>query len=236
MDNEYLPYDDLQYLEHRARDKRGDHGYFVVNTMAGEVVVNGQKIGCGEVAGPLPAFAVIECPGRQVCFWWGENGRNWGNGGSTEVKDTAWAILRQRKEWQHIARSAGEVWDDRIIDRLKREETGAEGEVDDEEWDRYKQFSEPNMEQTGATVRPTVGVFFTTFLTVIILTIQGIFRRTWIMRSMALTPPTVAEEPRTRYQLPVIHLPVVCLPVVHLSSFIPLFISKAPKMKFVISL
>jgi hypothetical protein len=115
-ETEYLPYDDLHYLEHRMRDRLGEHAYFVTNTLGSEVVINGRKIGLGEVAGPLPSFAVIQCPGKQVCFWWGENGRNWGNSGQAALRSTGWEILRQKeKEWKDLGRSAGEVWDDRII-------------------------------------------------------------------------------------------------------------------------
>ncbi|EHL01596.1 hypothetical protein M7I_2483 [Glarea lozoyensis 74030] len=156
-DSEILPYDDLHYLEHRMRDRLGEHGYFLTNTMGGEVVVNGQKIALGEVAGPMPALAVIQCPGGQVCFWWGENGRNWGDGGRAAQTSTGWEILRQRREWKDVGKSAGEVWDDRIIDRMRREEAGGEGEDDDEEWNSYRQYEDRGQGPINPAVRTTVG-------------------------------------------------------------------------------
>jgi hypothetical protein len=154
---EFLPYDDLHYLEHRMRDRLGEHGYFVTNTLGSEVVVNGQKIGHGEVAEPLPTFAVLQCPGEHVCFWWGENGRNWGDGGQAALKTTPWEILRQKQEWKNLGGSAGEVWDDRIIDRMRREEAGIEGQDDDEEWNGYRQFQKDHGEETNSDARVTVG-------------------------------------------------------------------------------
>ena len=158
-ESEILPYDDLNYLEHRMRDRLGEHGYFVTNTMGGEVVINGQKIALGEVAGPLPAFAVIQCPGGQVCFWWGENGKNWGDGGHSALKSTTWEISRQTQEWKDVGRSAGEVWNDRIIDRMRREELGGEGEEDDEEWNKYRQHERTGDVVTEPNTRNTIGMF-----------------------------------------------------------------------------
>jgi hypothetical protein len=140
------------------RDRLGEHAYFVTNTLGSEVVINGRKIGLGEVAGPLPSFAVIQCPGKQVCFWWVENGRNWGNSGQAALRSTGWEILRQKqKEWKDLGRSAGEVWDDRIINRMMREEAGAEGEDDDEEWNSYRQFQGRRIAEVNAGIRATVG-------------------------------------------------------------------------------
>ena len=163
--SDIIPYDDLHYVEHRMRDRIGEYGYFMTNLLSGEIVVNGQKIGLGEVAGPLPAFALIECPGGQVCFWWGENGREYGDGGQAALRQTSWDILRQKKGWEDVGRSAGEVWDERIIDRMKREESGGEGEEDDLEWEGYKNFVEKYDDDMDDDTRATVGMY-TPFLDV----------------------------------------------------------------------
>lgn len=75
----------------------------------------------GQVARPLPEFAVIECPGGQVAFWWGVGGRNYRSGPEDRNWEAHWHTLRQNPEWKHVAIPAGQVWDEKIRERKKRE-------------------------------------------------------------------------------------------------------------------
>ena len=134
---ENFPLDDQLWKEEAARDLRRDAGYFVTNLHGGTLVVNGMEIKKGDVAGPLPAFAIIESPGGQVSFWWGPGGRHYGAGPHNTGLSAKWEMLRKEPDWEHIAESAGEVWDAKIRDRKEREKTGAD-EDDDEEWEGYK--------------------------------------------------------------------------------------------------
>lgn len=141
---ENLPLDDQLWKEEASRDLQHDAGYFITNLHGGTLVVNGMEIKKGDVAGPLPAFAIIESPGGQVSFWWGVGGRHYGAGPEGIDLSSKWEILRKEPGWEHIAESAGEVWDTKIKDRKEREKTG-EDEDDDEEWERYKRTKAASM-------------------------------------------------------------------------------------------
>jgi hypothetical protein len=55
-----------------------------------------------------------------------------------------------RKEcWRSLGRP--------YYNRMMREEAGAEGEDDDEEWNSYRQFQERRIEEVNADIRATVG-------------------------------------------------------------------------------
>jgi len=129
--------DDTVWKEQRMKDDHIQSRYFATNLHGGTMLINGMEVVKGAVAGPLPEFAVIECPGGQVAFWWGINGRNYGAGPDGADYDRKWRTLRKLQGWQLVGMSAGEVWDMRFIDREKRERTG-EPEADDEVWDRWK--------------------------------------------------------------------------------------------------
>jgi hypothetical protein len=134
---EQLPLDDQLWKEEVGRDLIYNAGYFVTNLHGGTLIVNGMEIKKGDVAGPLPAFAVIESLGGQVSFWWGVGGRHYGAGPAGVDHSAKWEILRQNPGWDHVAVTAGEVWDAKIKDRKEREKTG-EDEDDDEEWESYR--------------------------------------------------------------------------------------------------
>lgn len=51
--------------------------YFLVNMDPRSVYINQMEVRQGQVAGPLPAFAVIETVGQQYGFWWGKNGQDY---------------------------------------------------------------------------------------------------------------------------------------------------------------
>jgi hypothetical protein len=135
--SEHLPLDHELWNEEVARDLNHEAGYFITNLHGGTLIVNGMEVKRGDVAGPLPEFAIIECPGSQVTFWWGVGGRHWGHGPEDLDFSAKWETLRTHPGWEHIAESAGEVWDAKIKDRKEREKTG-ENEDDDEEWARWK--------------------------------------------------------------------------------------------------
>jgi len=144
--NRLIPTDDVNWIENRVMDEMGDSQYFVTNLHGGTLIINGQEVKKGQVAGPLPPFAVIESPGGQVSFWWGTRGRHW-NQASRPAPDREWEALRQVAGWEHVGLKAGVVWDWKIKDRMKREENG-EDEDDDELWKNWKnpKSDEPDFE------------------------------------------------------------------------------------------
>lgn len=133
----YLPLDDQLWREEKLRDLKHDAAYFVTNLHGGTLIVNGMEIKKGDVAGPLPEFAIIECPGGQVAFWWGVSGRHYGSKSQDSDYSPKWDILRRMKGWKYVGKSAGEVWDAIMRDRKEREKTG-ENEDDDDQWAIWK--------------------------------------------------------------------------------------------------
>jgi hypothetical protein len=134
--NHVISVDDVNWIENRVMDEMGDSGYFVTNLHGGTLIINGQEVKKGQVAGPLPPFAVIESLGGQVSFWWGTKGRNW-NQALQPAPEREWETLRQVAGWKYVGLKAGVVWDWKIKDRMKREEDG-EDEDDDELWKNWK--------------------------------------------------------------------------------------------------
>lgn len=138
-----LPVEDDAWEEELKADDYGYYKYFATNLHGGTLIINGIEVRKGHIAGPLPAFAVIETPGSQFSFWWGSSGRN--NGGK-DVFDPnlrrKWENYRQRyagdgDEWRFIGLLAGQVWDYKIRDRVRRELQGHTYD-DDPIWDGYK--------------------------------------------------------------------------------------------------
>lgn len=140
---ELIPLDDVNWIQNRVMDELGDTQYFVTNLHGGTLIINGQEIKTGQVAGPLPSFAVIETPGGQVSFWWGVRGKNW-NQASQPSRARDWEILRNIPGWKHAGLKAGAVWDQKIQDRIKREAEG-EDEEDDALW---KSWKNPRIQQS----------------------------------------------------------------------------------------
>lgn len=142
--SDLLPLDDSQWREQVTLDGNYDARYFITNLHGGTLVVNGMEVKMGCVAGPLPAFAVIESPGGQVSFWFGVGGRNWREGSANLRFESHWEghweTLRGKPGWENVGVMAEKVWDDVIRDRQWRERTGDDLE-DDEMWKRWKKFS-----------------------------------------------------------------------------------------------
>jgi len=122
-DPDYLVVDDTIWREEYQKDQSYDTRYFVTNLHGGTLLINGMEVKKGDVAGPLPAFAIIESPGGQVSFWWGVEGRNYGQ---SEEPATAlsWDSLRRENGWEYTGMIAGEVWNLKFKDRWTREKEG----------------------------------------------------------------------------------------------------------------
>ncbi len=132
-----LPVVDDQWWEEIQDDDYGRNRYFVTNLHGGTLLINGQEVKKGCIAGPLPPFAIIQTPGGQVSFWWGITGRNWGEGPVGQNHSTAWKTLRMKEGWDNVGLIAGQVWDVKIRDRITREFTGNEYD-DDTQWEEWK--------------------------------------------------------------------------------------------------
>ena len=136
----YLPVDDSLWQEEVDNDEDYRARYFITNLKGGALLVNGMEVKRGCIAGPLPEFAVIECPGGQVAFWWGARGRFWGEaeeGPKGTNYKSKWATLRRMPGWDYVGIPAGDVWDWKFRDRKKREREG-EDQTDDEDWQNWK--------------------------------------------------------------------------------------------------
>lgn len=161
--SELLPVDDTIWRQEFDRDQMKETGYFVTNLRGGNgsLIVNGMEIRKGDVAGPLPKFAVIECPGGQVAFWFGKRGRTHLAGTKASPYEE-WLALRQQKGWKYTGLSAGQVWHAKIKDRIERKKAGV-NDLDDEEWDAWLKV-EPKPQQSkslhiGAGTRTNPVVF-----------------------------------------------------------------------------
>lgn len=146
IDGPLLPTDDTIWREELTKDQFLNSRYFVTNLHGGTLLINGQQVRKGCIAGPLPAFAVIETPGGQVSFWWGIDGREYkagvDNGQDLESK---WELLRKQKGWENIAKSSGAVWENKILERARAERTGNRNN-DDEIWEKWKKTEEAEEE------------------------------------------------------------------------------------------
>jgi hypothetical protein len=151
--NALLPIDDELWKEEVANDEEYQARYFVTNLHGGTLLINGMQVKRGQVAGPLPEFAVIEYPGGQVAFWWGVGGRNYRSGPEDRNWEAHWHTFRQNPEWKHVAIPAGQVWDEKIRERKKRERGGEDWERD-EEWKTYKRARTASWHQDGGGDQP----------------------------------------------------------------------------------
>lgn len=133
-----LPVDDSIWREEVQDDDYGRWKYFVTNIHGGTLLINGKEIKKNQIAGPLPEFAVIECPGKQIAFWWGPGGRNYLQGQPGYGYEHRWETLRRSDpELEKVALTAGQEWDYKIRVRITKEFTGNEWE-DDKQWEEWK--------------------------------------------------------------------------------------------------
>jgi hypothetical protein len=133
-----LPTDDTIWREEMENDANFRSRYFVTNLHGGTLIVNGLEVKLGQIAGPLPEFAIIETPGNETSFWFGPQGRDW-RGGPDDAPQysSQWKTLRRNPGWENFGLTAGQVWDMRIRDRLRREYKG-EDHDDDAQWAEWK--------------------------------------------------------------------------------------------------
>ena len=136
-DGKLMPTEDTIWREEVERDEDHHARYFVTNLHGGTLLVNGMEVKKGCVCGPLPEFAVVECPGGQIAFWWGVGGRDWMSGPENMDFENHWSALRNTDEFRTVGLLAGQEWDRIIRDRIRREKTGDGGD-DQKEWEIYK--------------------------------------------------------------------------------------------------
>ncbi|KAI9053088.1 hypothetical protein LZ554_003357 [Drepanopeziza brunnea f. sp. 'monogermtubi'] len=138
-----LPVEEDIWEEDLKADDYGYYKYFVTNLHGGTLIINGIQVPKGRIAGPLPAFAVIETPGAQFSFWWGSSGRSNGRAATVDHNlHSKWETFRQRHsadgdDMKYIGLLAGQVWDYKIRNWVKGElegETYKEGPI----WEAYK--------------------------------------------------------------------------------------------------
>ncbi|KAH6723184.1 hypothetical protein BKA61DRAFT_663918 [Leptodontidium sp. MPI-SDFR-AT-0119] len=150
-----LPVDDSIWREELQDDDYGRWKYFITNLHGGTLLINGKEVKKNEIAGPLPQFAVIECPGGQVAFWWGPGGRDHLAGKPGFDHHSEWMSLRSRDdELKKVALTAGQEWDFKIRERITREFSGNEWS-DDEQWEEWKKAvaaPEPDLKSEPAQV------------------------------------------------------------------------------------
>jgi hypothetical protein len=136
-----IPVDDTRFRHEFDSDQLDSTAYFVTNLHGGTLVINGVEIRKGDIAGPLPKFAVIECPGGQIAFWFGCYGRDH-LAGNYESSPTKWLTLRQQIGWKFTGLSAGQVWKAKIKDRINRKKVG-DNELDDWQWEEWLSAKSP---------------------------------------------------------------------------------------------
>lgn len=150
-----LPVDDSIWREELEDDDYGRWKYYVTNLHGGTLLINGKEIKKNQIAGPLPEFAVIECPGGQIAFWWGVGGRNHLAGTPGLGHHGGWQSLRSGDpDFAKVALTAGQEWDFKIRERITKEFSGNEWE-DDEQWDEWKKaVAAPEPEPKSDPAKP----------------------------------------------------------------------------------
>jgi hypothetical protein len=141
LDSRELPLDDSLWIEEHDKDVDRKAEYFVTNLHGGTLIVNGIEVKKGDVAGPLPRFAVILCPGNQIAFWWGVDGRSYGAGSDDDPEGLMqkWKSLEASGGiWKNVAKEPAEVWIHLIRDRIRKEKSGEIQDMDDE-WSEWKE-------------------------------------------------------------------------------------------------
>ncbi|KAH7355043.1 hypothetical protein BKA65DRAFT_233156 [Rhexocercosporidium sp. MPI-PUGE-AT-0058] len=150
-----LPVDDSIWREDLQDDDYGRWKYYVTNLHGGTLLINGKEVKKNQIAGPLPLFAVIECPGGQVAFWWGPGGRDHLAGKPGYNHDNGWMSLRMSDDdLKKVALTAGQEWDFKIRERITKEFSGNEWS-DDAQWEEWKKaVAAPEPEQKSDPSRP----------------------------------------------------------------------------------
>ncbi|CZR63467.1 uncharacterized protein PAC_13364 [Phialocephala subalpina] len=137
-----LPLDDSPWKKELLNEEDLKARYFATNLHGGTLIINGAEVKKGQIAGPLPDFAVIETEGGQVSFWWGLAGRDWGKGDDQMDWSSHWRMLRRIPGWEKLGLNAGQIWNKIIKGRIDREQSGND-EEDDDQWDEWKNAEQP---------------------------------------------------------------------------------------------
>ncbi|QSZ34322.1 hypothetical protein DSL72_005913 [Monilinia vaccinii-corymbosi] len=127
----YLPKDDKLWKDEVKKDSDLNCRYFAANLDGRLLRINGIEVGKGEIAGPLPEFAIITTEGGGVTFWFGVGGRFYLQPAGARTKDWSrqWAQLRLSLNEKYFGVTAGYFWQNAIVSKILEDDEG-EGEQD----------------------------------------------------------------------------------------------------------
>ncbi|KAM0145213.1 hypothetical protein ACHAP3_000336 [Botrytis cinerea] len=134
----YLPKDVKLWNDEIDRDSDLKSRYFVANLDGRTVSINGIAVCKGEIAGPLPEFAIIQSEGGGISFWHGVGGRFYLQPADAGTKNWSqqWSSLRQTLKDEYFGVAAGYYWQNAIVAKIMEDDEG-EGEQDPM-WIRWK--------------------------------------------------------------------------------------------------
>jgi len=115
----FLPTDQRLWETDVRHDSEYRYRYFAANLDGRTLIINGVKVARGEIAGPLPPFAVIQTHGGQISFWWGTDGRRYAGQPAHIDFSGGWEQLRSLPGWKNVAAQPGAVWGQKILEYLK---------------------------------------------------------------------------------------------------------------------
>ncbi|CAD6448656.1 103a1c68-8382-4bef-bb96-af23637da001 [Sclerotinia trifoliorum] len=134
----HLPKDVRLWKEELEKDSDLKKRYFVANLDGRLLTINGVEVGKGEIAGPLPEFAIIQTEGGGVSFWHGVGGRFYLQPAGARMKDWSrqWSQLRQALNDEFFGVASGYFWQNAIVGKIMEDDEG-EGEQDPK-WIKWK--------------------------------------------------------------------------------------------------
>ncbi|ESZ95544.1 hypothetical protein SBOR_4073 [Sclerotinia borealis F-4128] len=127
----YLPKDVKLWNDEIGKDSDLKSRYFVTNLDGRLLIINGIEVRKGEIAGPLPEFAIIQTEGGGVSFWFGVGGRFYLQPAGARTKDWSrqWSQLRRALKDEYFGLTAGYYWQNAIVGKILEDDEG-EGEQD----------------------------------------------------------------------------------------------------------
>lgn len=148
----HLPKDVKLWKEEVEKDSDLKKRYFVANLDGRLLTINGVEVGKGEIAGPLPEFAIIQTEGGGVSFWHGVGGRFYLQPAGARMKDWSrqWSQLRQVLNDEYFGVASGYFWQNEIVGKITEDDEG-EGEQD-VKWIKWKS-AKPARNPDGADPR-----------------------------------------------------------------------------------
>ncbi|KAI9649556.1 hypothetical protein NHQ30_002136 [Ciborinia camelliae] len=134
----HLPKDVKLWKDEVEDDSDLNNRYFVANLDGRLLIVNGIEVGKGEIAGPLPEFAIIQTEGGGVSFWFGPGGRFYLQPAGARTKNWSrqWSLLRRTLNDEYFGVASGYFWQNAIVRKILEDDEG-EGEQDPK-WARWK--------------------------------------------------------------------------------------------------